>query len=64
MIDNITHITGFNILGQKHSFNAPTFFLNGTLSIKYEDHIYLNEFPHAKVVGIDGAGHYIHMDRG
>jgi len=44
--------------------NLKAFFLNGTLSVKYADEVYLSKFPQAKVVGIEGAGHYVHMDRG
>ena len=63
IIANIEHLTGYSV-PQKQTYSGPTFFLNGTLSVKYEDSVYLGEFPQAKVVGIDGAGHYVHMDRG
>ena len=63
-IDNIDSITGYTLKSKKEHFSEPTFFLHGTLSVKYSDEVYLKEFPHAKVVGIEGAGHYVHMDRG
>ena len=64
IINNIDNLTGFTYPKSNAIFDAPTFFLNGTLSVKYPDSVYLSEFPHAKVVGIEGAGHYVHMDRG
>jgi len=65
IIDNIDNLTGYSFTKQElPKYTGPTFFLNGTLSVQYPDDVYLSEFPNAKVVGIEGAGHYIHMDRG
>lgn len=44
IIANIENLTGYTV-PQKQTFTGPTFFLNGTLSVKYEDSVYLGEFP-------------------
>lgn len=61
IVANMDNLTGYPDLPAS---SVKSFFLNGTLSVKYGDEIYLSKFPQAKVVGIEGAGHYVHMDRG
>ena len=61
IIANMSNLTSYPSLPASQ---VKAFFLNGTLSVKYSDNIYLDKFPQAKVVGIEGAGHYVHMDRG
>ena len=38
--------------------------MNGSLSVRYDDDIYLKEFPNARIAEIEGAGHYVHIDKG
>jgi len=40
------------------------FFLNGSLSVRYNDETYTDEFPNARVAEVEGAGHYLHIDKG
>ena len=44
IIANIDHLTDYAVPG-KQAFSGPTFFLNGTLSVKYADSVYHGEFP-------------------
>ena len=32
--------------------------------MQYPDEVYTNEFPNARVAEVEGAGHYIHIDKG
>jgi esterase len=61
IVSNMDNLTGYP---QMPKNTGKTFFLNGTLSVKHPDSVYLDQFQNAKVVGIEGAGHYVHMDRG
>jgi esterase len=45
LINNIDSLTGFSYPKQTTAFTSPTFFLNGTVSVKYPDSVYLDEFP-------------------
>lgn len=64
IVDNIDNLTGYSCPKSDKAYTRPAFFLNGTLSVSYPDSVYHKEFPQAKVCGIEGAGHYVHIDRG
>lgn len=61
LIDNIDSIVGFPSTQTKYA--GPTFFLNGSLSVQYDDQVYLKEFPNSKIHRIEGAGHYVYIDK-
>lgn len=42
---------------------GPTFFLNGSLSVQYDDKVYQGEFPNCKILKVEGAGHYVYIDK-
>jgi hypothetical protein len=44
IINNIDNLTGFEC-PKNGKFTAPTFFMNGTLSVSYPDSVYHKEFP-------------------
>lgn len=62
IINSLDELVGFE--SSKEKYRGPTFFLNGALSVNYEDEVYRNEFPSAKIHRIEGAGHYIYNDKG
>ena len=45
-------------------YMGPAFFLNGTKSVRHPEEIYKHNFPNAKLIDIEGAGHYVHVDKG
>lgn len=56
-----------SLVGFEHSqdkYQGPAYFLNGSLSVRYDDDVYIKEFPKAKTFQIEGAGHYIYNDKG
>ena len=62
---NIDNIVGYpKVQKQEHRYPGLAYFLNGSLSVKYADEVYTNEFPQARVAEVEGAGHYIHIDKG
>ena len=65
IMSNIDNIVSYpNALKDSHKYPGLAYFLNGSLSVKYADNIYTDEFPNARVAEIEGAGHYIHIDKG
>ena len=66
-LDAITNsfdsIVGYNT-SHSPKYTGLAYFLNGSLSVKYDDDIYLKEFPNARIAEIEGAGHYVHIDKG
>jgi len=54
-------LVGFEAATNKYL--GPTFFLNGSLSVRYDDEVYKREFPNCETFLIDGAGHYIYYDK-
>ena len=63
LIDNFDSISGYDT-SHTPKYNGLAYFLNGELSVKYDDEIYLKEFPQARIAEINGAGHYVHIDKG
>ena len=60
---NLESITGYP-RGLHPSFPGLAYFLNGSLSVRYSDDIFTEEFPGARVAEVEGAGHYLHIDKG
>ena len=60
---NFESISGYNT-SHTDKYKGLAYFLNGSLSVKYDDEVYLKEFPNARIAEIEGAGHYIHQDKG
>ena len=60
-MNSLDHLVGFEAATTKYL--GPTFFLNGSLSVRYEDEVYKREFPNCETFLIDGAGHYIYYDK-
>ena len=44
-------------------YMGPAFFLNGTKSVRHPEESYKRNFPSAKLIDIEGAGHYVHVDK-
>ena len=63
MANNFDSISSYNT-SHPDKYCGLAYFLNGSLSVKYDDEIYLNEFPNSRIAEIEGAGHYIHQDKG
>ena len=62
---NLDSIVGYpRALDPTHRYPGLAYFINGSLSIKYADEVYTGEFPGARVAEIEGAGHYVHIDKG
>ena len=62
-MNNIDSLTGYpESLTPK--YDGLVYFLNGSLSVQYPDDVYLSQFPKARVAEIEGAGHYVHIDKG
>jgi len=62
---NIDNIVGYpNATSESHKYTGLAYFLNGSLSVRYPDNTYTDEFPNARVADIEGAGHYVHIDKG
>ena len=62
---NLDNIVGYpNAQTEAHKYQGLAYFLNGSLSVQYADEIYTNEFPNARVAEVEGAGHYLHIDKG
>ena len=59
LVNNFDAISGYDT-SHKEKYKGLAYFLNGSLSVKYDDEIYLKEFPNARIAEIEGAGHYIH----
>ena len=65
IVNNIDSLVGYpTFAADKPKYEGPSYFLNGSLSVKYDDDVYRSEFPNAKISTIDGAGHYVHIDKG
>ena len=65
IINNFDKLTGYPSAAEiPTKYAGPAYFLNGSKSVQYADEIYLNEFPNARVAEIEGAGHYVHIDKG
>ena len=63
--ENIDNIVGYpNVQSAAHRYPGLAYFLNGSLSVQYPDNIYTDEFPNARVAEVEGAGHYLHIDKG
>ena len=64
-MNNIDNIVGYpNATQENHKYQGLAYFLNGSLSVQYPDEVYTGEFPNARVAEVEGAGHYIHIDKG
>lgn len=61
ILDNLDSLVGFP--KNLNSYEGPTFFINGGLSIEYEEGIYKEKFPNAVLHEVEGAGHYVHQDK-
>lgn len=61
IIGNIESIVGFpeNLTPYK----GPALFINGGLSVKVDEVVYKKLFPEAKIITVEGAGHYVHTDK-
>ena len=59
--ENIETLCGFEYSDYKYT--GPAFFINGSLSVKHPLEVYTDEFPNAKVHYVDGAAHYVFMDK-
>ena len=65
IMSNIDNIVGYpNASQESHKYPGLAYFLNGSLSVRYPDSIYTDEFPNARVAEVEGAGHYLHIDKG
>ena len=65
IVSNIDNIVGYpNATSDSHKYPGFAYFLNGSLSVRYPDETYTNEFPNARIAEVEGAGHYIHIDKG
>ena len=65
IMNNIDNIVGYpKVEREEHRYPGLAYFLNGSLSVRYPDEVYTSEFPRARVAEIEGAGHYIHIDKG
>lgn len=60
---NLDNIVGYP-RGVHTKYPGPAYFLNGSLSVQYPDEVYTDEFPNARVAEVEGAGHYLHIDKG
>lgn len=47
ILSNLDSLCGFEPSQTK--YEGPTFFLNGAMSVQYEDQVYKNEFPNAQI---------------
>ena len=63
LVSNFDSIVGYNN-SYSPKYKGLAYFLNGSLSVKYDDDVYLKEFPNARIAEIEGAGHYVHIDKG
>ena len=61
IIHNIENIIGFE--DKLRPYQGPTLFLNGSLSLKFEDNVYKRLFPNAIITSVEGAAHYVHTDK-
>ncbi len=61
IISNIENIIGFE--EKLRPYSGPTLFLNGSLSLKFEDNVYKKLFPNANIETVEGAAHYVHTDK-
>jgi len=61
IIANIENIIGFE--EKLRPFEGPTLFINGGLSLKFEENVYKKLFPNAFIETVEGAGHYVHTDK-
>ena len=61
ILNSLDSLVGFEPASTK--YQGPSFFLNGSLSVQYNDEIYRKEFPKSENFLIDGAGHYIYYDK-
>lgn len=61
ILNNVDKIIGFD--HELRPYMGPTLFLNGSLSVKVEEAVYIRHFPNAKIVTVEGAGHYVHTDK-
>jgi len=62
ILNSLDSLVGFEPATSKYL--GPAFFLNGSLSVKYDKEIYRKEFPNCETFLIEGAGHYIYYDKG
>eukprot|EP00351_Strombidinopsis_sp_SopsisLIS2011_P006001 CAMPEP_0116871044 /NCGR_PEP_ID=MMETSP0463-20121206/1233_1 /TAXON_ID=181622 /ORGANISM="Strombidinopsis sp, Strain SopsisLIS2011" /LENGTH=126 /DNA_ID=CAMNT_0004508749 /DNA_START=453 /DNA_END=830 /DNA_ORIENTATION=- len=68
IIDNIESIIGFKVeSNESHDklepYTGKSFFINGEKSIKLEEEVYKKYFPSCEIFEIEGAGHYVHIDK-
>ena len=61
IIHNIENIIGFE--DKLRPYQGPALFLNGSLSLKFDDHTYKRLFPSAILSTVEGAAHYVHTDK-
>jgi esterase len=61
ILENIEQLVGFE--SDLRPYKGPALFLNGGLSVKVEENIYKKYFPNAKLITVEGAGHYVHTDK-
>ena len=64
IIANIDNIVGYPDSPSVGKYEGLAYFLNGALSVRYADEVFTNAFPNARVAEVEGAGHYIHIDKG
>lgn len=62
ILKNIHNLVGFEDEELK-PYLKPTMFINGSLSVKLENHTYTHLFPDSYIEIIEGAGHYVHTDK-
>ena len=61
IIHNIENIIGFE--EKLRPYRGPSLFLNGSLSLKFDEFTYKRLFPNAIVTSVEGAAHYVHTDK-
>jgi esterase len=62
--DNLPILSSYDIPDYVPPYEGPCFFLNGTLSIKLDESACKKYFPNCELIPIEGAGHYVHQDKG
>ena len=60
--ENASHIADYPS-STLDPYTGPAFFLNGTVSVRHKEEAYKRNFPNAKFIDIEGAGHYVHVDK-
>jgi len=61
ILNSLDSLVGFEAALNKYT--GPAYFLNGSLSVRYNEEIYKNEFPNSNCMLIEGAGHYVYYDK-